>query len=285
MAALYPNSPDGRPTIGSEHEIAELTRESAMDFYRAHYAPNNAILVVAGDVDTDEVRRLAEQHFGPIPASALVAPRQRPQEPPHRAARRIEMHDARVAVAQLTRLYLAPQRRAGDQKEAAALVVLADLLGGDAGHFGHGDATSWSGTGSPSTPGPPIPTPGSMRRPSASTCVPKPGVELAEAEAALDALIARFIEQGPDPAEIDRIKGRVRAAEIYVLDDVSGRANRIGAALTSGLTLDDVDAWPDLLQSVTAEDVKAAAAAVFRIENSVTGWLMPPDARPQEPPQ
>ena len=84
MAALYPNSPDGRPTIGWEHEIARLTRESAMDFYRAHYAPNNAILVVAGDVDADEVRRLAERHFGPIPASARSLRRHRPQEPPHR---------------------------------------------------------------------------------------------------------------------------------------------------------------------------------------------------------
>ena len=76
--------------------------------------------------------------------------------------------------------------------------------------------------------------------------VPKPGVDLAEAEAALDALIARFIEQGPDAAEIDRIRGRIRADEIYALDDLSGRASRIGAALTSGLTLEDVDAWPDL---------------------------------------
>ena len=137
-AALYPNSPDGRPTIGSEHEIAGLTRQQAMDFYRAHYAPNNAILVVAGDVDADEVRQLAERHFGPIPASTLVARPERPHEPPRQTAAAIEVHDARVPVAQLTRLYLAPQRRAGDQKEAAALVVLADLLGGDARHFDHG---------------------------------------------------------------------------------------------------------------------------------------------------
>ena len=82
----------------------------------------------------------------------------------------------------------------------------------------------------------------------------------------------------PDPEEIERIRGRVRADDIFALDDVSGRAMRIGAALTSGLTLEDVDAWPDLAQSVTAEDVKAAATTVLRIENSVTGWLMPPDA-------
>ena len=77
----------------------------------------------------------------------------------------------------------------------------------------------------------------------------------------------------------------MRGGNIYLLDDVSGRANRIGEALTSGLTLEDVEAWPDLLESVTVEDVRAAAKDVFRNENSVTGWLMPPDIVPQELPK
>ncbi len=111
---------------------------------------------------------------------------------------------------------------------------------------------------------------------------PRPGVTLAEAEAELDALIARFIEEGPDPEQLERVRGQIRANLIYELDDQSGRARRIGEALTSGLTLEDVEAWPDLLQAVTAEDVQAAARAVFRAENSVTGWLMAPDTEPRE---
>ncbi len=281
MAALYPGSPDGLPTIGWEHEIAGLTWQNAMDFYRAHYAPNNAILVVAGDVDADGVRRLAERHFGSIPASEPVAPRHRRQEPPRDAAARVEVRDARAGVPRLTRLYLAPQRRAGDQREAAALAVLADLLGGPrvTSIMGRdlvgGDGIALGAEAWYSDIGLNAQTFG-------VGLAPKPGIDLAEAEAALDALIARFFEEDPDPAEIERIKGRLRADEIYALDETWGRAHRVGAALTSGLTLEDVDAWPDLLQSVTAEDVEAAARAVLRIENSVTGWLLPPDGDPEE---
>jgi zinc protease len=275
MASLFLNHPYGRPVIGWEHEIEALSRSRAMDFYRTRYAPNNAVLVVAGDVEAEEVRRLAEKHFGPVQASAAIALRDRPQEPPHRAARRVEMRDARVSESLLRRSYLAPRRRTGDQSEAAALAVLAELLGGSPvtsvmGRellLGKGLAVdagaSYSNTGL-----------------DAQTfdlyVVPKAGVGLVEAEAALDQLIARFAETGPDAAQLDRIKGQVRAAEIYVLDDLVARASRIGAALTSGLTLDDVAEWPDLLQAVTAEDVQAAARSLFVIENSVTGWLMPP---------
>jgi zinc protease len=281
-AALYRNHPYGRPVIGWEQEIAALTPETAMAFYRAHYAPNNAILVIAGDAGVEEVRQLAEKHFGPIPASPSVRPRVRPQEPPHRAALRVEMHDPRMSESVLSRTYLAPARRPGEQSEAAALAVLAELLGGssitsvmarefllgerralqaEAGYRGIGvDSGSFS-----------------------LVVVPSPGIGLAETEAALDALIARVVETGPDAAQLERVKGQVRASEIYALDDPYGQADRVGTALATGLTLDDVEAWPGFLQAVTPEDVQAAARSVFRIENSVTGWLSPPDAAAPEP--
>jgi len=283
-AALYPNSPDGRPTIGSEQEIAGLTRETAMDFYRAHYAPNNAILVVAGDVHADEVRQMAAKYFGSIPASPQGPRPERPQGPPHQVTRLVEVQDARVGLPQLTRLYLAPQRQTGDQKKAAALVVLADLLGGDrvtsilardlVGPAGIAiDAgASYSDTGL-------------NKQAFALYLVPQPGVDRTEAEAALDGLIADFLEQGPDPEEIERIKGRVRGGNIFMLDDISSRAYRVGEALTSGLTLEDVEAWPTILASVTVADVKAAAETLFGEQFSVSGWVMPPAIEPQELPQ
>ena len=92
----------------------------------------------------------------------------------------------------------------------------------------------------------------------------------------LDALLAKFVEEGPDPAELARLKVRMRAAEIYDLDRQQSRARRIGAALATGLTLDDVAAWPGILQTVTPADVQAAARVVFRPEASVTGWLTNP---------
>lgn len=289
-AALYMNSPYGRPTIGWKHEMEQMTLDSAMAFYRAHYAPNNAVLVVAGDVTPVEVERLATEHFGPIPASDAIAPRSRPQEPPQLAARRIDFRDPRVSEPMVTRNYLAPQRKPGDQKQAAALEVLARLLGGsgitsvmgkaleldrkiaiDAGAY-YADVSL-------------------DPRSFGLYVVPAPGVSLGDAEQALDALIAKFVADGPDPDQLDRIKTRIAAAEIYALDNQQGRAHRYGEALTSGLTVQDVSDWPDLLQAVTPTDVQAAARAVFRPETSVTGWMQAPegrapaaDARGAEPP-
>ena len=87
-----------------------------------------------------------------------------------------------------------------------------------------------------------------------------------------------FVAEGPDPAQLERVKTRIRAAEIYQLDEIQSRAREVGSALTSGLTLEDIDAWPELLAAVTPEQVQAAAASVLRPEGSVTGWLMAPDA-------
>ena len=278
-AALFLNHPYGRPVIGWEHEIEGLTREMAMAFYRTHYAPNNAILIVAGDVDAAEVERLAREHYGPIPASTAIPPRLRPQEPPHRAARRVEMRDPRVREPSVGRTYLAEPRRTGDQGRAAALAVLADVLGGssvtsvlarellvegdvaiDAGAF-------FSDTGLDATT-------------FGVYATPRPGVSLAEAEAALDAVLSRMIVDGPDPDHVERIKARLRAAEVYALDDQGRRARRYGVALTSGLTVQDVADWPEALAAVTPADVQAAAAAVFAPERSVTGWLMPSEEGP-----
>jgi zinc protease len=272
QALLYLNHPYRHPIIGWQHEVAALDRAAAMDFYRAHYAPDNAILVVAGDVDPAEVQKLAEAHFGPIPAAGVV-PRVRPQEPPPAAARRLEMRDPRVREPYLTRSYLAPQRRPGDQKEAAALTLLSELLGGSSITsvmarelvLGEGIATN-SGAGYGDI--------GVDAQSFGLYVVPKPGVEPAEAEAALDAMLARFLAEGPDPAQLERIKIRIRAADIYQLDDQMGRASQIGAALATGLSLDDIAAWPEVLQDVTSADIQAAARALFRPEASVTGWLM-----------
>ncbi len=275
-AALFFNHPYGRPVIGWEHEIAAFDEEMALDFYRKHYAPNNAILVVAGDVEPAEVERLAIEHFGPIPASEAIAPRLRPQEPEHRVALRVEARDARVRRPYLTRSYLAPTRRPGDQREAAALRLLADLMGG------------WSIT---SVMGQTLQLSEDVALSASASYSdlgldpqtfdlyvnPRPGVSLAEAEARLDALIARFLEEGPDQRQLDRLRNRIAAAETYALDSQMGRARRIGSALVAGLTLEDVEVWPELLQSITAEEITAAARSIFRPEASVTGWLMGTD--------
>lgn len=271
-ATLFQNHPYGIPIIGWRHEMATLDDVAATDFYRAHYAPNNAVLLVAGDVAVDEVRAMAERHYGVIPANPDVAPRARPTEPPHHAERRLIMRDGRVAQPFLNRLYLAPVRRSGDQAEAAAFRMLAALLGGspqtsvlerNLTHDQGVSLSAWAGYS------------GDARDHGtfALGLTPAPGTTLEEAEAALDAVLAEFIETGVDPAQLERVRMQVRAAAIYELDDAAARARSIGADLSVGLTLEDSLGWIDTLLAVTPEEIVAAARALDR-NAAVTGWLM-----------
>ncbi len=271
-AVQYLNHRYGVPVIGWKHEMETLDLEDALNFYHTYYAPNNAILVVSGDVNPQEVRTLAEKFYGALPANPNLPERLRSQEPPQIAARRLSFKDPRVAQPFVSRSYLAPERDPGAQEKAAALYLLSELLGGGStsyladrlqfrdqvavytGAFYNGlslDDTTFD-----------------------FVIVPHEGVTLQEAEAALDKALADFMREGVDQEMLDRIKLQLRAAEIYALDNVDGIANRYGRALTSGLTIEDVKAWPDILQSITPEQIMAAAREVLRPESSVTGWLM-----------
>lgn len=271
-AAQFMNHPYGRPVIGWKHEMEALTRETAVDFYKANYAPNNAILVVAGDVDPAAVKALAETYYGGLLPSQAIVPRLRPSEPPQLAERRIAMVDERVSEPVLTRSYLAPERNPGDQREAAAVTLLAELLGGNpttsvlarALQFDAHIAV-YSGAGYDGTTIDPATL--------TVTVVPLPGVSLPEAEAALDRVLADFLAKGVDAAEFDRIKAQVRAADIFARDSTEGLAQSYGEALTVGLRVQDVQDWPGLLQEITADEVMAVARAVLVRQTSVTGWL------------
>ena len=274
-AIQYFNSNYGRPVIGWKNEVSKLSLKDILSFYRTYYSPNNAILVVSGDVDPEEVRVLAEKYYGVIPANPDLRKRVRPQEPPQTAARRMTFKDARVAQPYVSRSYLAPERNSGAQEQAAALYLLAEVLGGGttsylaeklqfenqiavySGAFYNGqslDQTTFD-----------------------MLVVPAEGVTLEQAETAMDAAVAGFIETGVDEAQLDRIKMQLRASQIYARDNVDGIANRYGRALSTGLTVEDVQEWPDILQAVTGEQIIAAARAVLIPETSVTGWLMRDD--------
>ncbi|WP_322890807.1 MULTISPECIES: pitrilysin family protein [unclassified Yoonia] len=273
MAAQYQNHRYGVPIIGWQHEIAQLDMPQLMAFYERHYAPNNAILIVAGDVDPEDVLALAREHYGPIPAKADLPERARPTEPPQRAERRITYVDPRVSQPYVVRSYLAPERNSGAQEDAAALVYLAELLGGspftsDLGRALQFDTqtalytnASYSGM--------------SLDETTFSFIVlPSEDVSLSEAEAAMDEVIAAFMENEIDPARMEAIRTQLRASEIYALDDAQGLARRYGMALTTGLTVADVQAWPDILQSVTPEQIKDVATRIFDRNRAVTGWVV-----------
>ena len=272
MASLFLNGSYRIPTIGWETEIHRLGTDDALAFYGRWYAPNNAILVVTGDVETGEVRRLAEKYFGPIPLRPLPA-RVRLDEPPHRAAARLEMRNARVAQPSWRRLYLAPSYHAGETQHAYALQVLAEILGGGAGSRLYqalvlGDAIALgAGAGY---------APNALGLATFSVnAVPKPGIGVADLEAAVEAQLRKIVAEGVDPDEVRRAQQRLQAAAIYAHDSLAGPANIVGAALATGQTLDDVAAWPDRIAAVTPAQIQEAARAVFVERNSVTGVLLP----------
>ena len=128
-AALYLNHPYGKPVIGWRHEIEKLNREDALAFYRRFYTPNNAVLVVAGDVTTDEIKTLAEATYGKVAKVAEIGPRHRPQEPAQVAARHVTLADARVQQPSLHRAYLVPSSTTAKPGESEALEVLSFILG------------------------------------------------------------------------------------------------------------------------------------------------------------
>lgn len=273
-AAQYLNHRYGVPIIGWQHEMYDLGLEDALEFYRTYYSPNNAILIVAGDVEPQEVRQLADKYYGVIPANPDLPERARPQEPRQMAERRMTFEDPRVAQPYLSRSYLAPERDSGAQEKAAALTLLAELLGGGTTsilteklQFETRKAVYtgvwYSGLSLDDTT-------------FDLTVVPAAGVTLEDAEAAMDDVITGFLETGVDAEHLERIKMQIRASEIYARDDVSGLANRYGRALTQGLTVEDVQAWPDILEAVTEEDIMAAARDIFSARNSVTGYITAP---------
>ncbi len=277
-AAQYLNHPYGTPIIGWRHEMEKLTRQDALDWYRTYYAPNDAILVVAGDVTPEKVKDLAETYYGPLEPSPGIGLRNRPHEPAQLSERRMSYKDARVAQPYIARSYLAPERDPGDQKKAAALTILAAALGGSAQtsimatklqfdtQIALYTSAGYDGTSLDDTT-------------FNLALVPAPGVGMAEAERAMDAVLADVIENGIDATQFDRIKTQIHAENIYAQDSVMGLARRYGEALTTGLTLQDVRDWPAVLDAVTVEDVKTAAAEVLDKRRSVTGWMMPETAR------
>lgn len=274
-AAQYMNHRYGVPIIGWKHEMAQLDLADVTAFYDRFYAPNNAVLIVAGDVDPEAVKALADQYYGVIPANPDLPERVRPQEPPQIAPRRLQYRDARVSQEYVSRSYLAPERDAGDQREAAALTLLAQVLGSGPNsvlarelQFGTKQAVYVSafyrGVALDDTT-------------FDLVFVPAEGVSLQEGEAAMDATVAQFMEDGVDREHLERIKMQLRASQVFARDQADNVGNRYGRALTSGLTVQDVQDWPQILQSITEEEIIAAAKAVFDPKTSVTGWLMQAD--------
>ncbi|WP_371199032.1 M16 family metallopeptidase [Hyphomicrobium sp. 99] len=273
-AALYLNHPYGKPVIGWYHEMAKLSRQNALDFYKHYYAPNNAILVVSGDVTADEVRKLAEETYGKIPANPTVpTSRQRPSDPPQLVARRLTLKDPRAGNYSFQRYYQAPSYVTAQPGEAEALDILMKIAGSGStsrlykklvveSKLASSAGGDYSGYGLDG---------GTI----SLYAVAADGIPLEKVEAAADDVLANIVKNGVTDAELTRAKNSYLADYVYDSDNQATLARRYGWNLAVGRTVADVEAWPANISKVTADDIKKVAAKYIDLKDSVTGYLVP----------
>ena len=272
-ATLYQNHPYRIPVIGWMHEIRQLDRELALQFYDLHYAPNNAILVVAGDVEPDDVRTLAEATYGQVARGPELPPRVRPQEPRQDAARTVTLSDPRVGVPSMQRSWIVPSYTSADPGEAEALDLLAEILGGGARSRLYqelvvkGGIAASAGAGYRAT---------ALDDTSFSVyAAPRGGADLAAVETAVEAEITRIAEEGVSDDELRRAKNRFLRGMIFARDNQTGMARIYGSLLATGLSIEDIEAWPDRVRAVTPDDVRNTARRYITSSAHVTGYLLP----------
>jgi len=288
-AAIFEASPYRRPVVGWMSDLQSMTPQDARDFYKRWYVPANAVLVVAGDVDPAQVRRLAEKYYGPI-AARPVPPRKPRTEPVQVGVRRVEFK-APAEQSYVALAFKVPQltsfEPSADNDDALALTVLAAVLDGYSGArleraLTQGSDRLADGAGASN---------GLWGRgPQVFTLdgVPAPGKTTEQLEAALRAEVAKVARDGVTEAELNRVKTQWIAGEVYKLDSVMNQARELGSYWIEGLPLDAGERLIQRLRGVTAAQVKAVAAKYFGDDQLTVGVLRPqpldPNRKPRTPP-
>lgn len=271
-ATLFQHHPYRIPTIGWEQEMRQLTTEDAIKWYRTWYAPNNAILVVSGDIEAAQLKPLAEKYYGKIPERP-VPKRVRVTEPQKVAAMRVELKSPRVAQPSWSRQWIAPSYVDGETRYAYALQVLADILGGGATSRLYRDLVLDQQIALSAGA---FYNPGALNMGTFGVYAsPKPGVDVKQLEAAMEAELKKLLQEGVGDDEAKRSITRMQVEAVYARDSLSGPANIFGAALATGRTVEDVENWPAKIGEVTTEQINEAARAVLKPVGSVTGVLLP----------
>jgi len=270
-AALHPNHPYRIPVIGWRGEVEKLTAEDAKAFYDRWYTPNNAVLVVAGDVDEVTVRDLALSHYGRVQKRADPGKRMRPQDPTSDVVQTVALADERVNQPSWRRVWRVPSSHTAEPGVSEALELLADTLGGGATSRLYRTLVVEKGLAAQV---------GTYYQSDALDdgrfviyAVPRDGVSFETLSKAVDAVIAEVAKSGIPAAEIDRSKTKVYAEAIKVQDNQASLARLFGAELAVGGSIDRVRTWPSRIRAVTAVEVEKAAAKWLTPQGSVTGEL------------
>lgn len=272
-ATLWQNQPYRIPVIGWMQEMALLNRTDAQAFYDRYYTPNNAVLVVAGDVEADAVKTMAERTYGRIAPGPDLPPRERPVEPEQNTRRTVTLADERVSVPSFSMQWVVPSYNTAQPGEAETMDLLAEILGGGIRsrlyqelvvrkQIAVSTGASYSGT---------------MLDDTSFTVYGAPvgQTSLEEVEKAIATEIARIADEGVSTDELEKAKKRFVRATIFARDRQSAMANIFGSTLATGGSVRDIQEWPDRIAKVTPEQVKMAAARYLVPSRSTTGYLLP----------
>ncbi|RZI77071.1 MAG: insulinase family protein [Variovorax sp.] len=272
-AAVFMASPYRRPVVGWMSDLDAMTPQDARDFYQRWYVPANAAVVVAGDVDVEQVRRLADKYYGGIPSRTVPARKPR-TEPEQRGIRRVEFK-APAEQSYVSLAFRTPKLESLEgESDAWALVVLSAVLDGYAGArldraLTQGPDRVADSAGSYSGfigRGPQL---------FGLDGVPAAGKTPEQVEAALREQVARVAREGVGAAELARVKTQWVASETYKLDSVMAQARELGSNWIQGLPLDASSQIMAKLQAVTAEQVQAVAAKYFGDDQLTVAILRP----------
>jgi zinc protease len=288
-AATFTTAPYRQPVSGWMSDLEAMTPQDAREFYKRWYVPANAAVVVAGDVDVAEVKRLAEKYYGSI-AARPVPPRKPRAEPEQVGIRRIEFK-APADQSYLAMAYKVPRltsfESTPENDDALALTVLSAVLDGYTGArldraLTQGDnrvADSVGAGNGLSGRGPQLFT---------LTAVPAPGKTPEQVEAALRVEIARVARDGVTEAELNRVKTQWVASEVYKRDSVMNQARELGSNWVEGFGLDADERLIQRLRGVTAAQVQAVAAKYFNDDQLSVAMLRPQpldkNRKPRTPP-
>ncbi len=280
-AAAYFAHPYRRPVIGWMNDLENMSYRDARDWYGRWYVPNNAVVVVVGDVKAEEVFALAQKYYGRIKSRPL--PERKPQlEPEQRGVRRMVVK-APAELPYLLMGWKCPVLRDVDKDwQPYALEVLAGVLDGNesarlnqslvrnsriASSVGAGYDATARGPGMCYLDG-----------------TPSQGRSAAELETGLRAELARLVERGVSAEELDRVKAQVVAAQVFKRDSIFGQAMEIGQFETAGLSHRDIDRVLERIKAVTAEQVFAVAKQYF-VDDDLTVVVLEPQPLDQTKPR
>ncbi len=276
MAAHYRNHPYGRPLIGWAHEIESLTHQDVMDFHARYYAPNNAVVVVAGDAEIADVKPLVEKFYGSIPSKTIDRAFE-PQEPDGHAIRSLVYRSNKIRQPQYIRYISVPgfYTSPDAHKVVFGLQVLDEILSGTSGIL-YKDLV----VAKKLAVGVSIYYDPDKRGPTNFIIGATPADKTSREDMvrAIDTNISDFIKKGVADADLARAKKSLLAEATYARDSNYRMAYVVGETLSLGGTLKDVEDWEKNIDAVTKDDVMIAARLLITDEGSTSGWLLPAGA-------